>query len=211
MESLPPLPTLKFTMNSRFRGFTYRVWRGVNNPCQLLFILILLSTGENSAAMQHDASPDGSSGGEVGSGVSCVPSTFILMASCVALDIVAGVVTVPSSSFLFAMVMAVFRFLVDGVSLSFQTVFLMLNKSVFALHNYASSRRSLSPHKLPTPLLGYVHGTSVITHKYVLLLQRTMIMPHQHSALFIKNTIFHMMSGFISNIPDFSIITRWWN
>lgn len=159
--------------------------------------------------MQHDASPDGSNGGEVGSGVSCVPSTFILMASCVTLDILAGVVTVPSSSFFFAILIAVCRFLVYGASLFFQTVFLMSYKSVVAFHNYASSRFSLCPYKLTTtPLLGYVHGTSLIVNKYVLLLQRTMIMPHQQSALFLKNTIFHMMSAFISNIPDFSIVTR---
>lgn len=159
--------------------------------------------------MQHDASPDGSNGGEVGSGVSCVPSTFILMASCVTLDIVVGMVTVPSSSFLFAMLIVVCRFLMDGASLFFQIVFSVLNKSVFAVHNYAFSRRSLCPYELTTtPLLGYVYGTSVITRKYVLLLQRTMIMPHQQSALFIKKTIFHMMSAFIFNIPDFSIVTR---
>ncbi|KAK3870361.1 hypothetical protein Pcinc_024412 [Petrolisthes cinctipes] len=88
------------------------------HTCDSVAVHVL--AGENSAAMQHDASPDDSSS-EVGSAgvLYALPYPSLLLAAFITLDIVAGIITVPST--FHAVLITIFRLVVvDCASILFQ-------------------------------------------------------------------------------------------
>ncbi|KAK4304491.1 hypothetical protein Pmani_023557 [Petrolisthes manimaculis] len=89
------------------------------HTCDSVAVHVL--AGENSAAMQHDASPADDSSSEVGSGgvLYDLPSPSLLLAAFITLDIVAGIITVPST--FHAVLITIFRLVVvDCASILFQ-------------------------------------------------------------------------------------------